>query len=160
MTLSQGMARRVRFVRGARWILTPCASCTQRDAHGSRVGQLQSNWTLSISGMMRPGTVAAYRIIARPGTKLDAVRFAAADAARQMPTIGGHVPKTLAPVTLQHAVRRLRYIRRLRSIIPVIRRCASRRYTGGTRGITAAATPPAFRDGIETCHLEKVQTLT
>lgn len=49
MTLSQEMARRVRFVRGAGWILTPCASRTQRDAHGSRIGQLQSNWTLSIS---------------------------------------------------------------------------------------------------------------
>lgn len=49
VTLSQRMARRVRFVRGARWILTSCASCTQRDAYGSRIGQLQSNWTLPIS---------------------------------------------------------------------------------------------------------------
>lgn len=103
--------------------------------------------------------MAAYRIIAWSGTKFDAMRLAAADATRQVPTIGGHMPKTLAPVTLQYTIRRLRYIRRLRSIISVVCRCASRRYTGGTYGITVA-TPPAFRNGVETCYLEKVQTLT
>lgn len=52
--------------------------------------------------------MATYRVVARPWAKLDAVRFATADAAWQVPAIGGHVPETLTPVALQHAVRRLR----------------------------------------------------
>lgn len=111
------------------------------------------------TGMMRPGTVTAYWIITWPRTEFDAVRLPAADATWQMSTIGSHVPETLASITLQHAIRRLWNIRRFRRIIPVICQCASRRYTGETCGVSAT-TPPTFRDGIETCHLEKVQTLT
>lgn len=109
---------------------------------------------------MRPRTMTAHRIIARSGTELDTVRLAAADAAWQMPTISGNMPETLAPVTLQHAVRRLWHARCLQRIAPVVRWRTSRKYTGGIRGTYSAATPATFRNGIEACYFKEVQTLT
>lgn len=61
------------------------------------------------TGMVRPGAMATYGVVARPWTKLDAMWLATADATRQVSAISGHVPETLTSVTLQHAVRRLRY---------------------------------------------------
>lgn len=72
--------------------------------------------------MVGSGAMTAYGIVARPGTEFDAVRLATADAARQMSAISGHVPKALASVTLQHAVRK--HVRGFGKIAPVVCRQA------------------------------------
>ena len=71
-----------------------------RDDHLQRKG---------FTGVVGSGTMATYRVIPRPWTKFNAVWFAAADAARQMSAISGHVPETLTSVALQYTIR-LRYI--------------------------------------------------
>lgn len=94
------MRRRIRLGSRVHRALVSNSGGAQCDTNRRRVRKLLSNRALSIAGVMGAGTMTADGIIAGPGAELDAVGFPAPYATRQMSAVRGHVPETLAAITL------------------------------------------------------------